>query len=115
MVIGIKQNIDACGFADGLVEDLDILRGMNGKRLGGKRLELGWTAEIQQLFALARSHGGFSRWRIGLSVDFGPGQPDFLAGQLVAGIDFERAQELCQRAGIVSLVTQALTMADVGG
>ena len=85
---------------------------MQGERFVGDGLKLDRAAHLTELFGLILRDRRFLI-SLGRSSQLVPGLLDILVGQIVAGIDFERAQELGQRTGRVALGEKLLTLFDV--
>ena len=103
VVVGIEEDIDAGGLADGLVDDLGVFGHVQRERLVGERFELGGGAHRVDFLLLARRLGaGRSRLRALPGPVLLAQLGDLLLRGLVAGIDLRGVEELCQRALLVA-------------
>ena len=95
--VGVKENIDSSGLADGLIDHLGVLLHVQGHWLAGDRLELGRRAHRVDLLLDARRLGKAGLGGGGHLAVLLPQLGDLLLGGLIAGVNLGRAQKLRQR------------------
>ena len=113
--IRVKQDIDAGGFADCLVDHLGVFLDVQGERLVGDRLQNGRRAHRFQVLLLA-----LDLWEAGIR-----GQRSFavflahlgygLLCSFIAGVDLGGVQKLRQRPLFVARVQQLMALGYVHG
>ena len=118
-VVGIEEDVEACGFADGLIDDLDVFDHVNcGDGVVETWLELDGTGDgadvgenlVLPSHLLGRWRGSAGRGR-GLLLLLN--EIELLLRGLIAGIDFERAGELGLSAGEIATLAEDAAAIDV--
>ncbi len=113
-VLGVEDDIDASGLADGGVDVLGVGHGMVGDGV----IRCGF--ELERLGEREDSRGGAER-SLALQRGCGSGghlplgNGDFLLGGLVAAVDRECALKLGQRAVEIAALAQDTAAVDMGG
>ncbi len=92
VVVGVKEDVDAGGFADGLVDDLGVLGHAQGEGFVGDRFQFGGRPGVFDGFLGRLAEAGFAAE--GDAGFVGAELGDLLERGFVAGIDFGSAHEL---------------------
>ena len=113
-VVGVEEDIDTGGAADGLVDGFGVFTAhVQGKGLVGDGLEFGGGFGFFHGFGGRSGQAGFAAdhgsWLIGAQ------RGDLLDGGLVAGVDFGSLHKVGERAGLVALFQLFAPGGDMAG
>ena len=113
-VVGIEEDVDAGGLADGLVDHLGVFGHVQGERLVGEQLQLRRRAHLFDLLLGGGFHGQIVPQLLDRLAVLAADLVDQLLRGLVAGIDLGGVNELGQRALSIPGLEQLAALRDVG-